>query len=267
MKLSRRQFVGLLGAFGMSSCSSLGLDELNRERFKPKINWDDIVKDGKITFAAINDLHVLDAKSTAIVNRAIHQINETKGIDFTVVLGDIATAGRLPELRLAKTSLDKLERPGLWVPGNHDLTGAEEAGYLNYDRVFETRQWAEKDEGWVFMGIDTCNGTESDVTVPPKRMEWIRERLGKVDENRPIAVFSHHPFNPNTKAYRVQNAEEVLALFRRHNLKTVVSGHYHGNQVEERDGVLFVTTACCASTRTNFDGTEAKGYRLFHLDE
>jgi 3',5'-cyclic AMP phosphodiesterase CpdA len=253
MKLSRRQF--------------MGLDELNRERFETNIKWDDLVNDGKITFAAINDLHVLDAGSTAIVNRAVQQINETEKLAFTVVLGDIATSGRLPELCLARMSLDKLKRPGLWVPGNHDLPGGAAEDYLNYDRVFEMRQWAEKNDGWVFLGIDTCNGTKSNVTVPRERMDWIRKQLEGVKAQSPIALFSHHPFNPNTKAYRVENAEEVLGLFRNHHLKMVVSGHYHGNQVEERDGVLFVTTACCTSTRTNFDGTKAKGYRLFHLDQ
>jgi predicted phosphodiesterase len=116
------------------------------------------------------------------------------------------------------------------------------------------------------MGIDTCNGTASDVTIPPERLEWIEKQLRKLKAERPIALFTHHPFNPNTKAYRVKNADETLALFANHNLKLVASGHYHGNQVEERNGILFITTACCASTRGNFDNTEARGYRIFRLD-
>ena len=48
-------------------------------------------------------------------------------------------------------------------------------------------------------------------------------------------------------------------------LRIAAAGHWHGNQEETRDGVLFTTTACCTSTRNNFDGTPEKGYRLFHL--
>ena len=54
-------------------------------------------------------------------------------------------------------------------------------------------------------------------------------------------------------------------VFAGHNLKFVAAGHYHGNQVEEHNGVLFTTTACCSTTRDNFDETPEKGYRLFHV--
>ena len=59
-------------------------------------------------------------------------------------------------------------------------------------------------------------------------------------------------------------ADEVLALFAGHNLRAVLNGHFHGNQEEVVDGVLFTTTACLSSTRGNHDGTDLKGYRLFH---
>ena len=36
-----------------------------------------------------------------------------------------------------------------------------------------------------------------------------------------------------------------------------------GNQEETREGVLFVTTACCTMTRDNFDKSPDKGFRLF----
>ena len=65
--------------------------------------------------------------------------------------------------------------------------------------------------------------------------------------------------------YRVKNADEVQGLFAGHNLKLAAAGHWHGNQEESRDGVLFTTTACCSSTRDNFDGTKPEGYRLLHL--
>jgi len=263
MRLSRRQFIGLLGGLGLSSCSSLGLDEVKAERFKPNIHFG---KEGPLTFAAINDLHVLDAKSTAIVNRAVHHINEQPHIHFTVALGDVATDGKLQEINLVNTCLDKLQQPYFCVPGNHDVDLAASNIYANYERAFGACPWTEGEEGWRFIGLDTCNGAASDVTVPHERMAWLEAHLKKIKPERPIALFTHHPFNPNTKAYRVQNAEQVLDLFSGHNLRLVASGHYHGNQVEERNGILFTTTACCSSTRNNFDGTPAKGYRLFRIE-
>jgi len=253
MKLTRRNFLGLVGAFGLGGCAGrrrLGLGG----------------SPGRLTFAAINDVHVLDTRSTTIVNRAVKGINANPDVAFTVVLGDVATDGKLEELRLARMCFDGLERPWFAVPGNHDVFTRAENIYANYMNAFDGMNWLEQDEGWLFMGFNSCEGDGSDVTVSREQMNWIAKRLKKIRQGRPIALFAHHPFNPTSKAYRVINAEEVLGLFSGHNLKLVATGHYHGNQIEGRDSVLFTTTACCSTTRPNFDGTEEKGYRLFHLD-
>lgn len=260
MKLSRRQFIGLSAAgLALGGCETLGLNELPT----PTMPFGG-GPEGPFTFATVGDLHVLDARSTGIVNRAVKSINENNSVHFTTVLGDLGTDGTYAEMSLAKASLAKLNRPYFTIPGNHDVDPtATEDEYANYVSHFEDTQWREEESDWAFIGLDTCNGAASDVTVPDERMEWLQKQIGKINAKRPIALLAHHPFNPNTKAYRVQNAEAVLELFAGHNLRLVATGHYHGNQVEERDGVLFTTTACCSTTRNNFDGTEAKGYRLF----
>ena len=151
------------------------------------------------------------------------------------------------------------------MPGNHDVYMKSKNIYGNYQSAFGDVNWDEQQDGWVFLGLDSCEGPSSNVTVRAGQMDWLRWQLDHINKRRPIALFAHHPFNPNTKNYRVKNADEVVGLFREHNLKLVASGHYHGNQVETAGGVLFTTTACCSTTRTNFDDTKAKGYRLFHL--
>ena len=79
----------------------------------------------------------------------------------------------------------------------------------------------------------------------------------------PIVLCTHHPLMPHTRAYHLAGAEDVIGLFAGHNLKAGLSGHYHGNQEEVVNGVLFTTTACLATTRDNFDGTTVRGYRIF----
>ena len=46
----------------------------------------------------------------------------------------------------------------------------------------------------------------------------------------------------------------------------MVSGHFHGNTERRENGILMTTTACSSGSRGNHDGTEAKGYRVFHID-
>ncbi len=261
MKFSRRQFLGLAGALGLASCAKVKrvIPDVNLSRLKPTFG------SGDFTFAAINDLHVLDTKSAGIVNQAVNNINADNRVQFTVVLGDIATGGRYQELKLAKVALDRLDKPWYAIPGNHDVDMKTKDIFGNYKAVYGPTRWDEGEEGWLFIGLNSCEESKSDVSIQPDEVAWLEQTLKKVNRERPIALFAHHPFNPNTRAYRVQNADEILGMFAEHNLKLVAAGHYHGNQVEEHNGVLFTTTACCSSTRDNHDETREKGYRLFHV--
>ncbi len=261
MKFSRRQFLGLAGALGLASCAKVKrvIPDVNLSRLKPTFG------SGDFTFAAINDLHVLDTKSAGIVNQAVNNINADNRVQFTVVLGDIATGGRYQELKLAKVALDRLDKPWFAIPGNHDVDMKTKDIFGNYKAVYGPTRWDEGEGGWLFIGLNSCEESKSDVAIQPDEVAWLEQTLKKVNRERPIALFAHHPFNPNTKAYRVQNADEILGMFAEHTLKLVAAGHYHGNQVEEHKGVLFTTTACCSSTRDNHDETREKGYRLFHV--
>ncbi|MBI1319065.1 MAG: twin-arginine translocation signal domain-containing protein [Candidatus Hydrogenedens sp.] len=251
--MDRRTFLKTCGAAGMASLA--GPWAWAADASKP------------LRFVAINDLHVLGEGTERIVARAVEQINALEDIAFTVVVGDLGSLGAEGEMRLAKQALDGLEQPYFCVPGNHDFAPKTDDGYVHYDAFFDTQQWhAERPEdGWAFIGLNTCNEMKSDVTVPPERLAWLAEQIAAVPKEMPIALFGHHPFNPHTKAYRVRNADEIIAMFAEHNLRLVISGHYHGNQVEERDGITFVTNACCSTTRGNFDKTEERGFRCYDL--
>ena len=265
MKLSRREFIALTAALGLSACARVKV---------PLIGGGE---KGPFTVAAMNDLHVKDAGSTAVINRAIEKINATPGLRFTVILGDLSTDGELSELNLAKGSLSRLVKPYSALPGNHDVQANGANIFANFEKVFGQTQWVREDGNWVFVGLNSCQGASSDVTIPDECVAWLKKEIKRVNPKRSIALFAHHPFNPHSKEYRVKNADEVIGLFSGHNteaasyrpaadLKLVAAGHWHGNQVEEQNGILFTTTACCSSTRPNFDGTPGKGYRLFRFD-
>lgn len=253
MAMTRRRFLATTGALGVAGCA----------RTKELIGKGD---DDAFSIATVGDTHVVDLRSTSIVQRAVAQINADGRVALTVAVGDMATDGKLQELTLTKRAFDRLESAFHAIPGNHDVDMTSQDIYGNYRKVFGEADWRANHGHWTFIGLDSCEGAASDVSIRPDRLEWLQKQLDRVKPGRPIGLFTHHPFNPNTQAYRVLNADETLALFADHNLKFVASGHFHGNQVEERDGVLFATTACCSSTRGNHDGTEARGFRLFHID-
>jgi predicted phosphodiesterase len=257
LRISRRNFIGMVGASTLGACARGDKKKKAEKRGKP---------DGH-TFATVGDLHVLDARSTAIVSRCVRMINDDHRVSFTAILGDLATDGKLPELNLARSALDGLVQPYFCVPGNHDVDPTQTDDLANYENALGEARWDEGVMGWVFVGLNTCESTKSDVVVQPEEVAWLEKALRGINQRRPIALLAHHPFNPHSKAYRVKNADDVLGMFSGHNLRMVASGHFHGNQEERQDGILFTTTACCSSTRGNFDGTEAKGYRTFRVNK
>jgi 3',5'-cyclic AMP phosphodiesterase CpdA len=243
MQFSRRDFLRIAGITGLSLAARADAP-------------------AHFSVAAINDMHLSDAASGRLLAKAIEKINAMPEVKFTAVLGDLSANDMPGELELAKELLSKLAQPYEALPGNHDVA----KGYADYGRVFQADQWWRSEADWYFIGLDTCEGGSSDVTVPADRVQWIKNLLEKIPPGAPLGLFSHHPFNPHTKKYRIKNADEVLGLFANRKLRLVASGHWHGNQVETVGDVLFTTTACCSTTRENFDKTAEKGFRVFHID-
>lgn len=224
------------------------------------VSWRDWLaahpEDDAFSFAVGADIHMTDTRSVEIVNDAVDRINADPRIAFSLWLGDLTRAATADEMVLARLALDRLRRPRYAVRGNHDQQGDA------YEREFGPLMQSFTYGGWKFLLIDTNPGDGT--PLAEEQREWIRDQLKQTGTETPLVLCGHHPLMPHTKAYRLAGADEVLALFEGHNLKAALAGHFHGNQEEVVDGVLFTTTACLATTRGNHDGTTAKGFRLFH---
>jgi 3',5'-cyclic AMP phosphodiesterase CpdA len=214
------------------------------------------------TIATINDLHLDRKEGGAMLARVVDSINARGDIVLTVVLGDLTTAAQPEEFDLAKAGLTRLKMPFCAVPGNHDVN--KEGSVEEFERRFGPANWKRNQNGWVFLGLNSCEGLASDVTLSGGQLQWLREEVAGIAADTPVALFLHHPLNPHSKSYRVKNADEVLTVFAGKKLRLAAAGHFHGNQEERANGVLFTTTACASGSRGNHDKTTEKGYRLFH---
>jgi 3',5'-cyclic AMP phosphodiesterase CpdA len=249
IRIGRRTFLASLGA--------LGLSRIARAQAAPAPGF---------AFAVLNDLHVKDAASADALLPAIADINARKDVLFTAVIGDLASDALPEELTGAKRLLDNLTKPYHVLPGNHDATNEPGATLTAYEAVFGAPCWSHTYGGWHFLGLDSTEGTKSDVTVAPERLAWLDTAVAALPPGAPVALLLHHPLNPHSKAFRIKNADDILARFKDRPLRLAAAGHFHGNQDETHDNILFTTTACCSVTRGNHDGTKIKGYRLYHCN-
>jgi len=269
MKLTRRSFLAALTLAGLGCAKikpKLGATRDSLARLTPDLSSLGFGKKGPFAFATLGDLHLTDARSTSVVARAIQQIKADDRIAFAVVLGDLASSGRIQELNLAKQILTQLEERWDALPGEHDVNAATSDPLHNYKTAIGETQWADDRFGWRFIGLATVFGEGERPTVTPEQLEWLEKEIGRAGNDQSLALLTHHPLLIAPEDYRVANAAEVLALFEGRKLRLVASGHFHANQEMIADGVLHVTTAACSRTVENDDSTRSPGYRLYHID-
>jgi calcineurin-like phosphoesterase family protein len=212
----------------------------------------------EFSFSQASDVHITDTKSVEILNDAVDAINADDRVAFSLWLGDLTQNCTSDEMALARMGLGRLQRPRHTLRGNHDQQGGL------YEREFGELNYTFEHAGWKFIMLDTNPGDK--VPLDEARMQWLREVIAQADPQQPLVLCTHHPLAPAV-TLRLAGADEILALFAGHNLKAVLGAHHHGNHEEIVDGVLFTKTACLATTRSNHDGTTARGYRLFHCTE
>jgi hypothetical protein len=224
-------------------------------------------------FVVLNDLHYLSPEDGPWLEALVREVNALPGVEFTLVLGDLAEEGKTEELVGAKRALDKLHMPYWTVPGNHDGppgrpigSGAGAAGLVEYERIFPGRRnYHFVHRGWQFVGLDTTNGSGYEhLPIPEETMAFARAEAGVLDKRLPTVLYTHMPLVPEIR-FSSSQGYELLKILLPLNLRIVFCGHFHGNTEHmapppSRPGLKLVTNACCSRVRELHDGTLRRGY-------
>ena len=258
---SRRQFLTLLGATGLSAAISPSVFAApSAESF---------------TFLFLTDAHIQSELNAAIgTDMAFKRARNLKA-DFAINGGDhVFDALAVPKQRaLALFDLyGKTEQDlGLKVHhtiGNHDVVGVYPAsGLAPTDplygkKLFEDRLgklfYSFDHKGHHFIVLDSIGITEDrayEGRVDADQLKWLAADLAALPAKTPIIVSVHIPlvtaFNsyvpvPSTPAphhgLSVINSDEVIRLFEGHNVLGVLQGHTHINETVLWKGVPYITS-------------------------
>ncbi len=226
------------------------------------------------SFAFLTDTHLQpEKKALDGFKLAIEKVNELEP-DFVLTGGDqvfdafdqsFERADLLYRLYLETAKL--LNAPVYNTMGNHDIFGlGEDAGIdpehpeagknMFVNRQAKNRYYSFDHEGWHFMVLDSVQPIEGGSYqggIDTGQMAWITQELGKLEAGTPIVLSTHIPFisvsfqlREQRREYRdngllIDNAFEVLNLFKGHNLRLVLQGHLHAYEDIYFRGVRFVT--------------------------
>ncbi len=222
---------------------------------------------GEFHFVVVNDLHYLNQRCGQWVEAVVRQMKrQPEGIEFCLLAGDLTEHGKPEQMAPVRDLLKGLGKPTYVVVGNHDhLTPDDRTAY---EECFPKRiNFQFEHNGWQFLGLNTTQGRSAYGTkVPAQTLSWLDETLPKLDKRRPTIVFTHFPLGPHVIT-RPENADQLLARFKEHNLQAVFSGHYHAFTERQVRKVTLTTNRCCSFTRQNHDGSKEKGYFLCHAKD
>jgi len=172
--------------------------------------------------------------------------------------GDAAKVDLKEDERRTRAYLDgaaKLDKaiPLRNVAGNHDVCNVPTPETLDwYERRFGPPWYTftHKSTQFVVLESDLMKNPQGAPTAAEQQMAWLERTLGakRPEGVRHRIVFLHHPLAlknlDEADGYFLlpkKRRAELVELFRKAGVRTVFSGHYHGNAVV-RDGDLEMVT-------------------------
>jgi Icc protein len=228
----------------------------------------------QFTFAFLTDIHLEYGRSAREgFMKVIDTVNKLNP-DFVLTGGDLVADALETPYEKVDSLYDlyiemskKFNMPVYNTIGNHEHfglylrdevdTGFSEYGKRMYEHRIGKRYYSFDYKGWHFMILDAVGirpDREYTGLIDDKEIEWIKSDLQKVDKKTPIAISVHIPFITSqtqlqdgslasTPAYLViNNARDVLLLFREYNLKLVLQGHLHFlEDIYVNEDVHFIT--------------------------
>lgn len=186
-----------------------------------------------LKFAFLTDIHVIPGSVNAeMLSLTVDEINGSDA-DLVIITGDLTNAGSDAELELTKDILDRLLKPYLIIPGNHE-TNWSESGGLKITELWGDDRFLHERGNFLLAGFSTGPYMKmSDGHVKREDLQWLANELKRYkDKSKRLLVFAHYPL-----AEGLDNWFYVTDLLKGHDALAVFCGHGHRLGLHNFDGI------------------------------
>lgn len=184
-------------------------------------------------FAYLSDTHIAEgAKSVEELTVCVDDINKDNSLSFVLVTGDITEFGADREIELAKSILDKLDKPYYIIAGNHDAKWSE-SGCNTFIKVFGYERFEFDIQGIKFIGTNSGpNMRMAPALLPRESMVWLDSIANTIDKREPVVFINHYPMDSS-----MLNYTNVLDELKKVNTQLIMGGHWHTNRAMVYEGI------------------------------
>jgi 3',5'-cyclic AMP phosphodiesterase CpdA len=185
--------------------------------------------------AHLSDLH-FGAEDPVLVEAAVAAVDAARP-HLVVVSGDLTQRARSAQFRAARAFLDRLPRPRIVVPGNHDvpLWNVFARGWtplVKYRRIVaDDLMPFHVDAEIAALGLNTARSfTVKDGRLNRAQLAAARTCFADAPAGAVRIVVTHHPFDRPEAARSddiVGRARQAIAAFTALGVDLILSGHLH----------------------------------------
>ncbi len=202
--------------------------------------------------------------------------------DLILVTGDLVSKVDPLTYDYIFDALKRTQIPFACIAGNHDVTDE-----LGYDLPFDQRQLIARSmdsrllnqhviesEYWQLLLLDSSVSGKISGVLANADLDWLCQQLDNCDKPALLALH-HHVLPMNSEwidAHMVENAEEFWQRIDRYEqLRVIISGHTHQEQIRHKNGVtVYSTPSTCYQFLPNkdefsYDEQASAGYRWLQL--
>ncbi len=177
------------------------------------------------------------------------KMNDTPGIRFALISGDLTSRGSPEELELFQHEMKSLEFPCFSTLGNHELGTRDDLYQFYFGRANSSFEF----RGVRFSLIDSASAT-----VDPLVREWLDEWLRLGQDNLHIATMHLPPLDPvgsrNGAFANRAEADDLLSALAAGHVDLTVYGHIHSYYLFENAGIPAHITGGGGASPERLDG-------------